>query len=275
MAGNPNGIDDDEEVTLSRKRVPWDGPNPRPGDYLETKLPATVWLLRSVEPLRRPDVSGARLVLDVVAVPRHTLPLGASVHPWLKMAPHDPAGPARVRQVYDGPAALMRANWRDPEDMRTQARRAREIGGWRSYCPLRRMASYRNSQITERHIIAADHLRMLADSAIHGFSAREGMMPIGAVAYGPRPGPSAAAVAQAFAAHDLSRVLRRFTAPQQWMLVHVVLLNRTLTAWCGGREGLNPQVEMGRLVCSMDQLEEYYSSEIDRVMAAEQMVRAA
>jgi hypothetical protein len=262
---------------MSRKRLPWDGPNPVPGDYLDTRSPVNVLLIRAVEPLRRPDISGGRLVLDVVSTARSMLvDLGFyTLHPVERAIHTEPAGPPRVRQRWqDGGQSVMRAMWRDPDDHRPNTRRAREIGGWRTYCPLRRMAAQRNSQITERHIIAADYLRQFADQAVHGLSGRDGLLPIGAIMHGPRGGPSAAAITQAFAGREFSRVMRQFMPWQRAMLTDIVLLNRSLSAWCAKWQD-NPQIEMGRLVCTLDELERYYASEVDRILVAEQMVRAA
>jgi hypothetical protein len=250
---------------MSRKRVPWDGPNPSPGDYLDCRGGAHVWLIRAVEPLRRPDVSGARICLDVTQMPRSTLPEGATVHPADRIAPSDPAGPPRVRQVAGGSAQVMRAAWRDPEDMRLTQRHAREINGWRTVCQLRRMASLNGSRITERHIAAADHLRLIAEYAAYGPSASEGLLPVTAIAYGPRQGPSAGAEAQAYAAAEITRLMRRLSGNQRWILIHVVIWHSSLASWCAEMK-FNPQTEMGYLLAALERLEEHFGSEVDEAL---------
>ena len=258
---------------MSRKRLPWHGPLPQVGDYLEARVPGRYWQIRAVEALRRPDVSGAALVLELAQAPPCPPPSPATVHLRSRYAPHDPQGPPRVRQVVAGPAAVMRASWRDPEDLRPNARRPREVTGYRSSCPLRRMSAARGSPITERHVAAADHLRTLADLARIGFSGRVGVLPISAAAYGPRAGPTAAAIRQAFASVDLSRCLRRFPPSEQLMLIAVVLLSTPIIVWCWGR--LDPKAETRRLVGILDRLTDHYSTEVDAALAAERPVRAA
>jgi hypothetical protein len=259
---------------MSRKRVPWDGPNPAPGDYLDCRGGAHVWHIRSVEPLRRPDVSGARICLDVVQTPRSALPEAATVHPASRVALSDPSGPARVRQIAGGRGAVMRAAWRDPEDWRPQVRHAREINGWRTVCQLRRMATQAGNGITERHIAAADQLRHVAFLAAYGYSPSDGAgLPVTAITYGPRAGPSDGAVAQVEAAVSLLRAMRRLAPDQRLIVMHVVLFNGTVAEWCRvGR--LNPQTEMGYLIGALDLLEDHYGGEIDEALA-EELVRAA
>src|SRR6478736_2357799 len=163
---------------MSRKRLPWHGPLPEVGDYLEAKTDGRYWLIRACEPLRRPDVSGAVISLDLTPyTPSSTPPSPGICHPRSRYAPHDALGPPRVRQVVPGPAQVMRATWRDPDDLRPNARRAREITGYRSSCQLRRMSVQRGSPITEAHIVAADHLRSLADLSRVGCTGRENLLP--------------------------------------------------------------------------------------------------
>jgi hypothetical protein len=73
------------------------------------------------------------------------------------------AEPETVRLMHrnaGGPTGVMKANWRDPDDLNVHRRMAREISGWRSYCPLRRlMEQGRSSAISAEHILAADMLR--------------------------------------------------------------------------------------------------------------------
>lgn len=260
---------------MSRRRVPWDGPNPSPGDYLECRHPETmIWRIDAVTPLTRVDISGARLVLDVAVVQRGGVPEGAVVHPRVRATPTDAQGPARVRQLQQGRGAVMRASWRDPDDLRPNARRAREITGWRTFCPLRRMALARGSQIDEQHIVAADLFRLTYDRATIGESGTT-MMPIGSGIAGPRSGPAAGALAGVAAARDVQRVKRRFPETQWLMLVFVVLQNRTLAAWCGLLQDTNPQVEMGRLLSALEMLVEHYRFEVDLTLAADRLIVAA
>jgi hypothetical protein len=70
----------------------------------------------------------------------------------------------------------MQAEWRDPADLSpSAAKTARTITGYRGYDPLRKCLKRHGaaSSITERHVMAADILRGLADGA-HRFQRAEG-----------------------------------------------------------------------------------------------------
>jgi hypothetical protein len=75
-------------------------------------------------------------------------------------------------RLKEGPTAVMKTAWADPDDVSPTHRYAREIRGWRTHCPLR--AALRRhgsaSSITERHIWAADKLRLLHDVAAYGWT---------------------------------------------------------------------------------------------------------
>ena len=181
----------------------------------------------------------------------------------------DPLGPPLVRQQASqgGPTAVMRAEWRDPEDVRPNAQhRPREIVGYRTYCPLRRMARVQGSQITREHITAADLLRNAVDMAVIG--SRGGLDPggLGAV-YGPLSGPSVAALRQSAAMREAQRAISRLAPSQRALLTAIVLLNRTLQSWCADPPGRNAQVEMGRLLGVLDVLADHYASDVDRQLS--------
>jgi len=160
----------------------------------------------------------------------------------------------------------MTGSWRDPDDIKPDARhKPREIDGYRTFCPLRRMARQPRSQISARHIAAADHLRTSVDLAVIGAaSSREQVL---RVAYGPLTGPSAAAMRQSKAMREVMRALGRVPPAQRPLLTAIVLLNWTLAAWCIAAPRRNPQVEMGRLLSVLDLLEEHFRAEIDRDLA--------
>ena len=64
-------------------------------------------------------------------------------------------------------ATAMKSSWIDPDDLRPNARRAREITGWR---PIRKaLHQYSDrSQFTDLHVLAADRLRQDADAVAIG-----------------------------------------------------------------------------------------------------------
>jgi hypothetical protein len=246
------------------RRVPWDGPNPAPGEFLAGKG-RSYFRIRSVVPLVRPSPDGARLSLDLLRQGASDLPDGAVVHPLSRYAASDPAGPPRIRQITDGPAGVMRDRWRDPSDTRpTAAARPRLVTGYRSSCPLRRMAAAKKSHITDIHIVAADHFRTMYDLAYLGYTMTADGVKV-AAGYGPRPGPSQAAHAQSAARGSVQRALARFAPPQTAMLTAIVLQNSSLYAWCAeGR--LNASVEMGKLIAILDILADHYDREVDALM---------
>jgi hypothetical protein len=187
----------------------------------------------------------------------------------------DPLGPPAVRQhVREGPTSVMRASWRDPDDLRpTAARSAREIAGFRSFCPLRWMLRRHGgaTAITERHILAADRLRAAADITAYGFTGERELLPINAIAYGPRTQPAADFMVRSRARAELLRAIALFRADDRLLLVAVVLLNRSITAWvtemrAAGGIG-EPEVEMRRLIAVLDRLVEHYAAEIDDDLA--------
>ena len=181
----------------------------------------------------------------------------------------DLTGPPAVRQRHreGGPTAVMRSEWRDPDDIKPDARhKPREIDGYRTYCPLRRMARQTGSQITLRHIAAADALRLAVDLAVIGAQGdREQFI---RALYGPVSGPGKAAMRQTAAIREAERALRQILPGYRALLTEIVLFNRSLAAWCAMvNPARNPQIEMGRLLGILDQLAAHYASEIDRALA--------
>jgi hypothetical protein len=183
---------------------------------------------------------------------------------------YDDDGVQEVRKSRaGGPTALQRSSWRDPTDTSpTAAKTARQVSGWRTYCPLRRSAALRNSNITEMHIHAADMLRQAADAAGIGFSAEKDDMPVTSIVYGPKPGPGPAALATAKAARTFERAWKLFAPTQHAMIIGIILRNWAIEHWCRveseriGRK-INPMLEMGKLVAILEILAEHYRTEID------------
>lgn len=169
------------------------------------------------------------------------------------------------RAAREGPTATMAATWRDPEDLNPRARAAREVAGYRSFCPLRRMLRYGAKEITERHIMAADKLRLIFDTATIGFSTeRDLSLTIGAVLFGPMAGPTRLASRQARAWAPLQRCLGLYTAEQKRMLVHIVLDNHTLQSWAQSFEpARNPTSEMGKLLAVLEIMALHFDAEIE------------
>jgi hypothetical protein len=118
------------------------------------------------------------------------------------------------------------------------------------------------SQITDRHIYAADRLRAAVDLAAIGVSRSQTLMPTGLTFYGPVSCPSPASLRQARAGTEVKRAIARFTEGQCALLHSVVLQNHSLKAWCKSAPGRTPGIEMGKLICILDILTEHYASKI-------------
>jgi len=250
---------------MTRRRYPWDGPNPDPGDYLAGRTPGQAWLIAAVEPLRHEDQFGARLVLNVVPVLPESIPDHATIHPAYRAAYHQIAGPPRVRQLHTGPSGVIRADWRDPDDHRPHARLAREISGWRAYDPVAQLVDAGHAQ--PHHAIAAALLRREAALAVCGYGGSA--LWEGAVHGLPRPpsGPGDGAIAQAMASIAVERALARFWPEQRLMICAVVIMCETLPAWCRRFTPVRPsKPERGKLLTCLDVLVDHYRSEIDAAL---------
>jgi hypothetical protein len=172
-----------------------------------------------------------------------------------------------------GPTAVHRSSWRDPDDTSpTAAKTARQVTGYRTFCPLRRIAQGRSSSITDAHIHAAEMLRKAADAAGIGFSAERDGMPVTSIVYGPKLGPGKAAQASEKAARDFKRAVRPFGPDQLQMIQGILLRNWAVERWChmeNDRTGrkIDPRVEMGKLLAILEILAAYYKTDIEEGLA--------
>lgn len=256
------------------KRVCWDGPHPRPGDYLASRTAGVIWQIQTVQVHRSADASGSGLSLALVRQAHpHPLPRGAVLHPASRVHPSDPTGPARTRQIIgSGPTAVMKDHWRDPNDTTPNAsHRPREITGYRGYCPLRRMMASKGSQITTAHVMAADRFRTQVDLAMIGCGGERDGEP-NHQGFGPHAGPSNGAILQATSSGAIKVALARFAASHLPMLIAIVLNNHSLHWWCAqsqARTGKTtpPDIEMGRLLTILDILADHYDTAIKADLA--------
>jgi hypothetical protein len=255
-----------------RQVIAWDGPAPYPGDYLAGRGADECWRITGIARLPK----GGRLSLDMQKASRAAMPARAVMHAWSRLASHDADGPARVRQVAaPGPTAVMRSEWRDPDDVKPNAsHRPREITGYRTFCPLRRMMTFRGSEIDQRMILAADMLRGQVDIAVIGKGARsmEGVRQ----GYGPVSGPPGSALAQVKALTQARRALARLAPATRLLVAEVVLFNRAIQAWCHLTDpARNAQVEMGKLLAALEVLVDHYAAEIDEALSRGRMLEVA
>jgi hypothetical protein len=181
-----------------------------------------------------------------------------------------PAGdqPQAVRRAArTGPTALAPNDWPDPDDAATP-RAARRVHGFRAFDPIAAMAADRRSGLDAKHIHAANKLRELADAVMYGYSG-DWLPVFAAMIAAPRAGPSPGEIARVRAARRLSRLWARFTPDQQWLLIFVVLENRKVAEWVRFRQRatgrrVDPQGERRLLVGLLDQVWQYFESEISR-----------
>jgi hypothetical protein len=187
--------------------------------------------------------------------------------------------PAAIRMLMTyGPTAVMRAEWRDPDDVTPNAaRNAKEIRGFRVFDPLRwsRRRHGDASSITELHIHAADRLRLAADMARLG--GLPGPLPgVGAPLphpgrYSPSTGFPAAATKMFRADREYRRAMSILLPSEQSIIVAVVLENVSIAAWTRYRrhvgEQTSPQTETHRLVGALDKLVAHYDTEIKEDVA--------
>ena len=160
----------------------------------------------------------------------------------------------------------MRASWRDPDDITPGARRtAKEITGFRAFCPLRQMSAHPHSGITAAHIMAADKLRELIDIATIGYS---GDRPLIYVQQNAQPctGMGRAALAQNKAWREVRRVVDIFPVSQLAMIQAVILQNVRLFTWAR-QHGQNPQIAKGRLLSILDRLVQHFEAEVEDDLA--------
>jgi hypothetical protein len=122
---------------------------------------------------------------------------------------------------------VVRAEWRDPDDLDPKRRVARTIQGYRAHCPLRRcIAKFgERSGISPEHLDAADRLRACYDGARIGFAGLRDWRPVGSLHYGPLAGPTKSALRQFRCRIMFDRIWSLFEPPSRVLLLMVVLKN--------------------------------------------------
>jgi hypothetical protein len=187
--------------------------------------------------------------------------------------------PAAIRLLMRyGPTAVMRAEWRDPEDVRPNATRsAREIRAFRTFDPLRwsRRRHGDASSITELHIHAADRLRRASDMA------RIGGLPGPPWAgdaphtrsdrFRPSSGLPVSAMAMSRADREYRRAMSILLPYEREVVIVIVLGNAPVTAWTRWRRSIgkstSTQSETYVLVGALDKLVAHFDTEIHEDMA--------
>jgi hypothetical protein len=111
--------------------------------------------------------------------------------------------------------SVMRAEWRDPDDIPTAAKTARTISGWRGYDPLLKCSAHPSSAITQEHILAADRLRQLADQVAIGYSGGRALLPVQSIVYPPSTAPLPPRVRSAQAWPGYRRCMALFDQAQR------------------------------------------------------------
>jgi hypothetical protein len=159
----------------------------------------------------------------------------------------------------------MLARWIDPDDLAPNRRSAKEVHGWRSFCPLRRLVERANgaSGITMEHVTAADLLRREWDIASIGLSGRKTPWMFTDALHLPRSGPSRAAVRQVRAIRNVQRVMRLFVDAQRDLIEWIILRNQPVLRWRTAR-GIAQRAAMPMLVGVLDELVRHFDDEIRR-----------
>jgi hypothetical protein len=167
-----------------------------------------------------------------------------------------------------------RAEWRDPTDTTPNAlRTARMVTGYRRQDPLRRCLKRHGSScgITERMILAADRLRVLADAITVGFSGRREWLVYWDRDFGPVTGPPRSATRGARAWPAFRRAMNLYNASERELVTGVVLLNRSASSFAKIKreEGVSADDRwmMRTLVTCLERLEEHFASEVDEDLA--------
>jgi hypothetical protein len=165
----------------------------------------------------------------------------------------------------------MRASWRDPTDTSpSAARTAREITGYRAYCPLRRCLQRHGSasSVTLRHIAAADQLRGLFDGSRLGFSGLRDWRPVTAIHYRPMAGPTRTALRQLRCRQDFDAAWSLFGDEERVLLGIVVLANTSINRLVEQRRAAGIPASanrlMERLTETLERLAEYFGEAIER-----------
>jgi hypothetical protein len=173
--------------------------------------------------------------------------------------------PEARRMAREGSNAVDKGEWHDPDDVRPTARRtAKNIVGYRQFCPLRRCLRRYGaaSNIKIEHILAADLVRRRWDGARLGFSGVRDMLPVTSIIYLPKAGPTRLQHRQVSCWRSLRRIIKLFSDTEWTLLRRVVLENRTISNLCRTHGGC-PKAMMQTLVRCLDRLVEHLDSEID------------
>jgi hypothetical protein len=154
----------------------------------------------------------------------------------------------------------VRAEWTDPEDDKpTAAKTARQVSGYRQFCPLRwciRRHKERSS-FTAEHVVAADRLRLSFDGSRLGFSALRDWRPIQAMFYRPQTGPTATAVRQYRCRRSFDAAWSLFNDTERALLLAVVLRNIAINRVCE-MTGWSKHKTTEKVVASLDKLADHY-----------------
>jgi hypothetical protein len=171
-------------------------------------------------------------------------------------------------------ATVMVAEWVDPDDIRPNAAKsARTIRGFRSFCPIRRMAAMPATGVTIEHVMAADKLRELWDQVRVGFTAAGNPLMLAVlVSPQPRTGPNAGEIERAKSARALRRAVAILSLPEQALMSAIILQNQSIRYFCRShteRTGfyLDQDVTKVRLMMVLNKLKDHFAGEIEEEVA--------
>jgi hypothetical protein len=178
--------------------------------------------------------------------------------PTLRPLPSLIAEPPPMQQLVNRRA--VKDTWNDPSDDKPGASRtARQVAGYRQYCPLRRCRQRHGerSSFSTQHIEAADKLRACFDGSRLGFSGLRGLTPVTTAMYRPALGPAKPALRQLRCREQFDAAWALFSDQARALLLSCVLLNRAITR-TAALLGVSPPWTTQKLVEVLDVLCDHF-----------------
>jgi hypothetical protein len=165
-------------------------------------------------------------------------------------------GPPEIRKINH---SVMRSDWTDPDDLRTNVRTGRTVTGHRAFCPLRWCMKRHGarSSFTDQHVIAADKLRAAFDGARIGYQGLRDWRPVNDVYYRPPLGPSTTALRQWKAGRAFTRAWSCLDDQGRAVVAEVVLANKAVGPAAEMLALTQPQATQ-RLVEALDRLAQHF-----------------
>lgn len=287
-------------------RVPWSGLLPNPGDWLMSATGHQAYRIEAVQPILAGDDASPRLSLLVTAQDVATgLHKGMVVHAWQRTRPNlvaraapvsdailspalqsIPGFPAldatimpqlsvdqrsmaarerRLASEQAPPAKAQAASWDCPTDT-ANTRSPKQVRGHRRADVLAHMKAV-GCDVTMDNLVAARMFQCDYDIAELGLSSGDPLQDnVGRTPPGPKLGPTRNQTIRAAKEREVARCLRVIGKDGTPLLLHVLIGNRDVTAWCRmePNKRLDRKVVMGGFLVMLRRLTEFYGVQTDR-----------